>query len=159
MQLCDWIAGAHNARDDSERRRVRILFLLLTTITPLLVFTGNTDRPVFEFESPLVWYGGLIVLSLLLLVISRTFRAERMVGVIFGFWVLSIIATGPVFYGEPERLSLITLVLIPLIMGSVSGAAASLLGTLSVVLVYSAVLVSAHLQQKEITDAGIALVC
>ena len=156
-RLCDVISGADKAKDDSERRRVRILFLLLTTVTPLLIFTGNTERVVFEFEPAYLWSISLVGLSIFMLLIARMFRVERTVGVIFGFWVLGIIATSPLYFGDAERLALITLVLIPLIMGSVSGATASLIGALSVVLVYCAVLVSAHLQQREISNAAIAL--
>ena len=156
-QFCDRISGADKAKDDSERRRVRILFLLLSTITPLLIFTGNTERVVFEFKSPHLWGTILVGLSVLMLLVSRAFRAERIVGVIFGLWVLGLVATGPIYFGDAERLSLITLVLIPLIMGSVSGATASLVGSLSVILVYCAVLVSAHLQQRDISDAAVAL--
>jgi len=153
----DLASGAINAADDSERRRVRILFLLLVTVTPLLAFAGHKELSFFTDSQMGIWSIGLIGVSTALFICSRLFRAERIIGIVFGFWVLGVISVGPVYYGNPDQISLTTLVLIPLIMGSVSGASASLFGTGMVVLTYLTVLVSAHFQQNPISESALSM--
>ncbi|MEP1144516.1 MAG: EAL domain-containing protein [Henriciella sp.] len=153
----DLASGAKNAADDSERRRIRILFLLLVTVTPLLVLTGHKEQSIFTDQQMGFWTMGLIGVSTALFISSRLCRAERIIGIVFGFWVLAVISAGPLYYGNPEQVSLMTLVLIPLIMGSVSGASASLFGTMTVVVTYLIVLASAHFQQNAISDSALSL--
>lgn len=156
-RLIDRISGAAKARDETQRRRVRILFLLLVTVTPLLIFAGNSEQTIFGDDQLSLWAGVNVAVALALFAISRFFNAEKTIGVLLGFWALAVIAHGPLFYGDPTQVSLTTLVLIPLIMGSVSGASASLIGTISVILTYIAVLTSAYFQKNGISDTAIAL--
>jgi diguanylate cyclase (GGDEF)-like protein len=156
-RLIDRISGATEAKDETQRRRVRILFLLLAAVTPLLVFAGNSGQTIFGDDQLQLWSGVIVGVALVLFAISRFFNAEKTIGVLLGFWALAVIAHGPLFYGDPTQISLTTLVLVPLIMGSVSGASASLLGTISVVLTYVAVLTSAYFQKTGISEAAIAL--
>ncbi|MCR9268579.1 MAG: EAL domain-containing protein [Hyphomonadaceae bacterium] len=157
-RFIDSASGASTTPEEARRRRMRILFLLLATITPLLVFTGNTEQSVFHEEQMLLWAGVLVGASTAFYAALRLFKAERTIGIAFGLWVLTVIAHGPLYYGDPAQIALTTLVLIPLIMGSVSGASASLAGTILVILTYFAVLGSAHYQQHQITDAAISLI-
>ena len=156
-RLIDRISGAAEAKDETQRRRVRILFLLLAAVTPLLVFAGNSGQTIFGDDQLQLWSGVIVGVALLFFAISRIFNAEKTIGVLLGFWALAVIAHGPLFYGDPTQVSLTTLVLVPLIMGSVSGASASLLGTISVILTYVAVLASAYFQKTGISETAIAL--
>lgn len=156
-RFIDTLSGATNAVDQTQRRRVRILFLLLATVTPLLVFTGNTEQTIFNEDQLWAWSGALVGVAVLLFAISRMFKAEKTIGILLGFWVLAVIAHGPLYFGDPAQISLSTLVLIPLIMGSVSGATASLFGTVLVIATYVAVLASAQLQQNGISDVAVSL--
>ncbi len=156
-RFVDTASGAGKAQDETERRRVRILFLLLATVTPLLVFTAQSEQSVFGDGQMLLWSSALIGVAFALFLVSRLFKAVKTVGLALGFWVLAVVAHGPLYYGEPEQISLTTLVLIPLIMGSVSGASASLFGTILVILTYIGVLASAQFQQSGISDAAISI--
>lgn len=157
MRFIDTISGAANATNETQRRRVRILFLLLAVVTPLLVFTGNTEKTIFAEDQLWLWSGALVGAAVVLFGISRIFKAEKSVGILLGFWVLAVIAHGPLYFGDPAQISLTTLVLIPLIMGSVSGATASLFGTILVIATYVGVLVSAQIQQTGISDSAVSL--
>lgn len=156
-RLVDAVSGAHRAQDETQRRRLRILFLLLATVTPLLVFTGNTEQTIFGEDQILLWTGSLVGVGFAFFIAYRLFRIEKTVGVLLGVWALAVIAHGPLFYGDPAQISLISLVLIPLIMGSVSGASASLIGTVMVLLTYVGILASAHVQQNDISSAAVSI--
>ncbi|MEL6723714.1 MAG: EAL domain-containing protein [Pseudomonadota bacterium] len=156
-RFMDAISGAARAQDETQRRRMRILFLLLATVTPLLVFAGNTEQTVLGEDRVMLWAAGLVGVGFAFFAASRIFKAEKTVGVLLGIWVLAVIAHGPLYFGDPAQISLMSLVLIPLIMGSVSGAAASLVGTVLVILTYVAVLASAHVQQNDISSAAVSI--
>ena len=121
------------------------------------MFTGNTEQTVFGQDRVFLWSGILVGVGMMFFIASRLLQAEKLIGIVLGVWVLAVIAHGPLYYGDPAQISLTTLVLIPLIMGSVSGASASLCGTILVISTYIGVLVSAQLQQNGISDAAVSI--
>jgi diguanylate cyclase (GGDEF)-like protein len=156
--IIDWISGAAKTDDDARRRRIRRLFLLLIAITPVLIFVSSATLSLFEIYRPKIGNTVLFGVSVLFWLVSRAFKAEKSVSVVFGFWVLAIIAAGPIYFGAPGQISLLALILVPLIMGSVAGASASLIGIISVLLAYCAVFLSALYNGTEITESSIALI-
>ncbi len=128
--------GVRASMPELRRRRISFLFLfciLATSVLPILVTFPDAMAQYFDVSA---WwtmiFGGVVAC----LVGLRIFKREKLTGSLFCLWLVGAIGAYPAIHGDVQHLPLLTLVLIPVVMGLIAGASTSALGAASVLAVY-----------------------
>lgn len=154
----DYFAGIQPSWSEAKRRKMRLLFLTCVMLAPILSVIISVPSGLFHSAIESYWIMGLMGISALFLVAVRFVNSETWLGVVYGLWLVLMIGLGPVLLGDTDSPALLTLVLVPLIMGFISGATASAVGTLMVLCVYYGVVASAYAQHDDTSLASLTLI-
>lgn len=130
------LLGMSESMPELRRRRISFLFLfciLATSVLPLLVTFPEAAGEYMDVSAwPYLIFGGAFAC----LVSLRVLKFEKVIGSIFCLWLIAAIGAHPILHGDAHHLPLLTLVLIPVVMGLIAGPSASVLGATSVLAVY-----------------------
>lgn len=125
-----------------EQRRVLFLYmfgLIALIYVPFVVpFEDWQVSSLAELDGRTAFLAGTVTF----LIALRAFKAGTMIGSAICLWFCFWLSHHPVIAGDPQYLPLLTLICVPLVMGMVSGAIACVLGTISVLAIYTAVAVA-----------------
>ncbi|MFN3214737.1 MAG: putative bifunctional diguanylate cyclase/phosphodiesterase [Henriciella sp.] len=156
--LVDQVVGVPSAMPEAEQQKRRLLFLICLVATPLLPLI--TTFPSEAGIAPIGWGGGLVLIciSALFLAAIRTAGSVGLIGLIYGCFLVTLLGYSSLLQGVTDNAALMTLALIPMIMGFSSGAKASAIGTLLVLMTYYGVIVSGQMQHGEISQSSVTLI-
>lgn len=136
--------GVRASMPELRRRRISFLFLfyiLATSVLPLLVTFPDAMAPYLDVSA---WWTLIFGAALTCFVGLRIFKREKLTGSVFCLLLIAAIGAHPIVHGDVQHLPLLTLVLIPVVMGLIAGPSASALGATSVLAVYISAAVRAY---------------
>lgn len=150
--------GMSPTMPELRRRRISFLFLfciLTTSVLPLLVTFPDSLANYIDLSA---WRSLIFGGALACFVSLRVFKREKLIGSLFCLWLVAAIGAHPILHGDVQHLPLLTLVLIPVVVGLLAGPTASVLGAAAVLAVYISAAVRAYGFQGGDTLTEFALV-
>lgn len=136
VRVTNAMLGVRASMPELRRRRISFLFLFFILSTSVLPILVTFPDAVAKHLSGSAWWSMVFGGALACLVGLRIFKLEKLTGSLFCLWLVASIGAYPIVHGDVQHLPLLTLVLIPVVMGLIAGPSASALGAASVLAVY-----------------------
>lgn len=144
VRIVNAMLGMNSAMPELRRRRISFLFLfciLTTSVLPVLATFPDTLATHVDVSA---WQSLIFSGALACFVSLRIFKREKLIGNLFCLWLVAAIGAYPIMQGDVQHLPLLTLVLIPVVVGLLAGPTASVLGAAAVLAVYVSAAVRAY---------------
>ncbi|MEL6859161.1 MAG: EAL domain-containing protein [Pseudomonadota bacterium] len=132
----DAFAGTTDIKSDARRLRIRFLFVFCVSIAILFPLLAPQPAAIEGTVLSDIWHRTFLLITGALLLVLRIFKAEKLVANAFFLLLIAAIGCGAIAGGSSFQASLLTLTIVPMIMGLSAGSRSSLLGTVAVLGVF-----------------------